>query len=340
MKKFKYYFRVVTGASFKRFFNVVKEAHKRSGKSSIYCFFDIIYCVFRYKAAYHDYIIFEFWKYNDKQRKTYFTRFKSKDFIMYMNDPSYSHIFDNKNEFNKVFKDYIGRDYVDLESATEDEIKKFFKSNDEIFCKPNSLSCGRGCMKVKTSDFKNFDEFLKFIKEKDFGTIEEVVKNHPDIDKIYPFAANTMRVITMIDQDGVPHCIYAVFKMGKDGRVVDNYGLHGPINLETGEFMYPAHSGDTTEDKIYYEHPYSHIKLVGMKVPLYKEVIDCALKAAKVVPQIRYVGWDIAITPKGPAIIEGNNYCAHDFWQLPGQTPDGIGIIPTIEKYIKDYKFK
>ncbi|MEI3503156.1 MAG: sugar-transfer associated ATP-grasp domain-containing protein [Anaerovoracaceae bacterium] len=68
--------------------------------------------------------------------------------------------------------------------------------------------------------------------------------------------------------------------MGKNGRVVDNYGLHGPVDLETGEFLFPAHSGDTTEDQHYTEHPYSHVQLVGMKVPMVKEVVECAKKAA------------------------------------------------------------
>ena len=49
------------------------------------------------------------------------------------------------------------------------------------------------------------------------------------------------------------------------------------------------------------------------------------------VPQVRYVGWDIGITPDGPAIVEGNNYCAHDFWQLPAQTPEKTGILPVFE---------
>ena len=55
---------------------------------------------------------------------------------------------------------------------------------------------------------------------------------------------------------------------------------------------------------------------------------------------MRYVGWDVAITPNGPAIIEGNNYCAHDFWQLPGQTPGGIGIIPVLKKIVPSYQYK
>ena len=339
MDKIKYYFKVITGASFKRFFNVVNEAHRRSGKSKFFCFFSIIYCCIKYKAAYHDYIIFEFWKLTDKQRKTYLTRFKSKKFVTFMNDSNYSHIFDNKNEFNEVFKDYIGREFIDLTTASKEEIEKFYKTRKKVFCKPQDNSGGRGIEKLETKNFKDFDEFYKYITDKKFGTLEDIIENHPDIAKLYPYSVNTMRIITMLDQKGEAHCVYAVFKMGKDGRVVDNYGLHGPIDMETGKFLYPAHSGDTTEDVSYTEHPYSHIKLIGYKVPMFKEAIELAKKAALVIPQMRYVGWDIAITPTGPVIIEGNDYCAHDFWQLPGQTPDGIGIIPTINKIIPEFKF-
>ena len=117
-----------------------------------------------------------------------------------------------------------------------------------------------------------------------------------------------------------------------------NYGLHGPVDVETGEFLYPAHSGDTTAGIHYTEHPYSHTPLIGYKVPFMKEAVEMVKKAALEIPQMRYVGWDVAITPKGPAIIEGNNYCAHDFWQLPGQTPGGIGIMPKIKEIIPEFK--
>ena len=73
---------------------------------------------------------------------------------------------------------------------------------------------------------------------------------------------------------------------------------------------------------------------------MFKEAKEMVLKAAMVVPQMRYVGWDVAVTPNGPAIIEGNNYCAHDFWQLPGQTPGGIGIIPELMKIVPSFKYR
>ena len=86
----------------------------------------------RYGAGYNDYVIFEFWNLNAKQRDTYLTRFRSKKLIMFMNDHSYAHIFNNKNEFNEVFKDFIGRECLDLEIATEEDIKKFFDSREKV----------------------------------------------------------------------------------------------------------------------------------------------------------------------------------------------------------------
>lgn len=337
--KVQYYARVIKGASFGKFFNVLNEAHKRSKKNKVFLFFDIINCMIRYGAGYNDYVIFEFWDLKHHQRDTYLTRFRSKKFVLFMNDHDYAHLFDNKNEFNEKFKDLIGRECLDMKTCSDEELSEFYETREKVFAKPNDMSGGAGCEKLETKDFENAQDFIKYIKDKDFGTIEDVIENHPDINKIYPFSVNTLRTITMLDSKGTPHVVYAVFKMGINGRVVDNYGLHGPVDLETGKFLYPAHSGDTTAGIHYTEHPYSKTPLIGYQVPMFDELKELAKKAALRVPQMRYVGWDIAITPRGPVIIEGNNYCAHDFWQLPGQTPGGIGIMPTINELVPEFKY-
>lgn len=338
--KLGYKLRVVKNASFKKFLGVVDKASELSGNSKLYTFFDILKSMRKYGAGYFDYIIFQFWELDDDKRDTYLTRFRSKKLIRHMNNPEYSHIFDDKAEFNEVFKDYIGREFLDIDVASEDEIRKFFEKRTKIFAKARDNSCGIGLEKLNTSDFDNFEEFMAYIKKQNFATLEDVIENHPDLAKVYPDSANCMRMITMIGDDGKPHLIYAVQKFGINGRVVDNYGVHGPLDLETGEFLYPAHSGDTKAEGLYYEHPNSHEKLVGFKTPLFKEAKEMVLNAAMVVPELRYIGWDVAVTPNGPAIIEGNNYCAHDFWQLPGQRENDMGIIPEILKIVPSFEYK
>lgn len=107
--KFQYYLRVFRQASFSKFFKVVKTASERSGRSRIFCFFDILRCMKKFQAGYNDYVIFQWWNLTDEQRDTYMTRFRSKEFIMFMNDHNYAHYFDNKNEFNEIFRDFIDR---------------------------------------------------------------------------------------------------------------------------------------------------------------------------------------------------------------------------------------
>ena len=57
---------------------------------------------------------------------------------------------------------------------------------------------------------------------------------------------------------------------------------------------------------VYDEHPDTHIPLEGHQLPMIPEAIELA-KRGREIPQMRHVGWDVAITPDYPAIIEETN---------------------------------
>lgn len=331
-----YIFKVIKNASFDKMKSVIDEVNKRSGKSKVSIFFDMLMCAKKYGAGYYDYEIFAFYNLNAEQRKTFVTRMWSKKFIEYMNDPEYGDWLDKKDIFYEKYKEYIGREFINVKSASKEEVKKYISTREQIFGKVKDGECGHGCERLNIKDYPDFDKLYDYIVTH-FDTIEDVIVNHPAIAKLYPNAVNSMRIITILDKQQVPHCIYIVQKMGLNGSIIDNNCLFTPVDMNTGKIKFPAHSGDTTKGIIYEEHPNTHIKLQGYQIPYVKEAVEMCLKAAKVVPQVRYVGWDVAITPNGPAIIEGNNYCAHDFWQLPPHTPDKTGMIPTIKKYIPEY---
>ena len=75
-------------------------------------------------------------------------------------------------------------------------------------------------------------------------------------------------------------------------------------------------------------------KIVGFKVPMFKEAVDLVKEAAKVVPEIGYVGWDVAISEKGPVLVEGNCYPGV-FQVKPSLVEKKEGIIPKYNKVMK-----
>ena len=100
MKKVKYYFKVLLKMDFKELFKTVSKVHKRSGKSRIFIFFDIIKCSIKFLAGYTDYFLFGFEDLTDKERSTYITRGVNNNYLRTLNNSNYYKYFSNKLLFN------------------------------------------------------------------------------------------------------------------------------------------------------------------------------------------------------------------------------------------------
>ena len=119
MRKIKYLIQRIFGMNYKGFFKMVKEVHKKTGKSSLYVFFDIIRCGLKYQAGYVDYNLFEMYKMNDEERKTVITRGRNNEFVKNYNNPAYLKYFVDKVEFHKKFSKYINREWLDLNNSNK-----------------------------------------------------------------------------------------------------------------------------------------------------------------------------------------------------------------------------
>lgn len=329
-----YVTRVLSGAKIGNLNRVISDVHKKSGKNSIGLFFDIVGCGFKYGAGYNDYNIFEFYNMKANQRKTYLTRMKNKKLVTTLNDQRYSHIFDEKNLFDEKFKDFMGREIIDTAKLNYEKFEKFIDGKDCFFAKPYIGESGKGIEKIHVSDFKSTCELFDYVmsKEKNFGVIEEMIVQHPQAAKIYPDSLNCLRVVTLVN-NGKAHILYSVFKMGNNGGFVDNLengGLACHFDLDKGEIIGQGHTSALVN---YDAHPATGVKFVGYKLPFMQEVKDMVKKAAMVYPDFRYVGWDVCLTENGPAIIEGNDYPAYDFPQLPDPDKPRIGLLPKIESF-------
>ena len=195
-------------------------------------------------------------------------------------------------------------------------------------------ACGRGVMKVTRSDYNGAKEAYDAILQSGSTLLEEYVIQHPVISNIYPCSVNTLRIVTITDDKGEPHILYAFIRIGNGGRVVDNInagGMAAPIDIESGVINNVAFDKDYN----YYDvHPYTGCEFIGTKIPFWKEACDLVKEASKRIPQLRYVGWDVAITEKGPTFIEANQHPGHDILQMPPHVPDKIGILPRVREFI------
>lgn len=330
----KYLTRVLTGARFKKMFEKIDMIHDRTGKNKAYLFFDMLGCALKYGAGYNDYIIFEYYNMNAAERKTYLTRIKNKKLVMMMNDTNFSHILDQKNLFDEKFADFLGREVYDIAKIDFEKFEKFVEGKEYIIVKPYIGESGKGIEKLKISDFASTEELWNYLNkpEKNFGVVEQLIEQHPQAAALYPHSLNCLRIVTLVN-NGEAHILYAVFKTGNNGHFVDNLesgGIACHFDLDKGEIIGQGHTSALVN---YDVHPATGIPLVGYKLPFMDEVKDLVKRAAMVMPECRYIGWDVCLTPNGPAIIEGNDYPAYDFPQLPDPDKPRIGLLPKIEQF-------
>lgn len=334
MNKVKYYFKRLFSMDFKAMASSIKEVSKRSHKPRIYIFFDMIICSIKYQAGYMDYKVFFFENLTKFQRKTFVTRGVNNGYIKTMNNSLYYDWFNNKIKFNEKFNEYLGRDYMYLRSNLE-EFTKFFKKHKVIIVKPVDLQCGKDIRKIEYNEVSNIKNLYMRLVGKKQLLIEECVKQHKKMNELFPNSVNTLRIVTAYKNKRV-YVLFRAIRIGNGKNVVDNFNHGGMYSVvdEHGIIYKPAID---KKGNVFEYHPVTNTKIEGFEIPYFEEAIEMVKKAAKVIPEVGLVGWDIAITNKGPVMIEGNQLPGYDIYQSKIHlNDDGTGVKPLFDKVIYD----
>lgn len=306
---------------------------ERSGKSRMWLLTDMIQCGFKYNAGYVDYKIAHMYELNDEQRKTVITRGISNSIVRRMNDKAYWHFFDDKTQFNELFREWIPRKWLLIDEKTTPEQLEEMMRLPQLIGKPLEGSSGQGILKFTPDDWKSGAVvFLELLRGKGIGILEEVVVQHPTMAKMCPTSVNTCRIATLMGdkQQGI---VYAFLRIG-NGKVMDNVdcgGMAARIDLDSGMLLTV---GADKAGNTYEKHPITGTDIIGFTIPYWEEAKQMCMEAAKKVPQMRFVAWDVAITPDGPTFIEGNSFPSHAVPQFAAHYPDGIGILTEFRKFI------
>ena len=173
----------------------------------------------------------------------------------------------------------------------------------DVFVKPTRGSYGEGAFVHEMSRpvdylFESFTDVL----------VQPVITQHESIKVLHPHSLNTVRIDTLLYNG---KCINnaAVLKVGVDEMVVDNLkagSLVAGIDMETGRLFPRAMQRAKFSSAECDRHPNTGVPFESVTIPYWRDVIDLTREAANTLPKLRTLGWDVAITPTGPLLVEVN----------------------------------
>ena len=320
-------------ASIKRMYRNAVNVHRYSHKPTLFILFDMARCILKDHVGYMEYNLFNFVNKNQSQRDTYVNFDYSQKLFKTLNSSEYIDVFNDKLKFNKLFKDYLNRDFLDIGESSYRKFVSFCKGKDKIFVKPNDSCSGKGIYKsIDVSKGNDLKQTYEYLRENRLYA-EDIIVQHPKMNELNPTSINTVRVTTLLHKDKV-YVMYALLRIGRQGMSVDNVGSGGIYTVlsDEGEIINPCWSDKTITT--YTKHPDSGYELIGFKVPYFKKALALCKKAAMNVKEVGYVGWDIAIGKNGPLIVEGNPLPGYDMPQNYFVTKTDYGLKPKFEEIL------
>lgn len=218
--------------------------------------------------------------------------------------------------------------------ATVDDILRLARELGVLALKPDEGSHGEGFYKLTYTEEEGYalngevvpaeraEEVLR--NPSNQYLVSEYIDLHPDLKRLYAGSVNTVRV-TMFKEDGVhPQIGNAYLRIGSErSGAVDNVvagGFVAEVDINTGKF---GDARTLLKNRLVREdvHPDSGAAMEGV-LPNWGYVREKVLAMARDIPQLEYLGFDVAITESGFKLLEINRM--PDYPRISRLTPETI----------------
>ncbi len=137
------------------------------------------------------------------------------------------------------------------------------------------------------------------------SVVQEYIVQHSDL-SVFSHSVNTIRIVTMLTKSDEVIFFGARMRIGVGESFLDNTcqgGVAVNINMDKGTLTSVAYDN---KGRSYQTHSTSNISFDNFKIPFWKEVLALAEKVQRRLSYNKILGQDIAISDKGPVIIELN----------------------------------
>ena len=298
--------------------------------SRVYILFDFVFCKLVLRCNIEEYCLYEFYKYKTAYRKQFILKSHKKTRLYAMN---LSHFALHKKVTYRKIARGIKRETLYMPECGEQQFLEFVKKHKKVITKPDIGTLGWG---VQLFEYTNDLEALAYFHSLQRESIcEEYICQHELMSSLNPSSVNSVRVVTLCD-DGQVRVLAAILKSGGSAdTVVDNLyrgGVGASVDVNTGVVV---GVGRDHNRRTYVYHPVTGTQIIGFNIPMWEETLELVRQTHLDVAECPYLGWDVAITPNGPEIIEVNDRPDPKLTQGMDQIPKRKYLVNYLRKHKK-----
>ena len=284
----------------------------------VWVYWDYAWAILKHRCLIRQYVIGEFWRLSNPERKKRLTYSRIVKLFDKLNNLDYIHLLNEKSDFNSYFSSFVKREWIHSTHVSLEEFVSFVMKHDAVIIKPIDGVEGGGIRKfvLSKNPKTNLNDLYEQLKKENV-LIEQIILQHPRM-VFGNTSVNTIRTHTILDRNGKAHVIKAILRAGVGDSVVDNYAQGGSIyevDIKTGLVCTHGQSKSNSQS---YIHPGTDIVMLGYRIPNWDKVIKISERAAELLPQVRFIGWDVAITANDVELIEGNHNPDYELLEFMG----------------------
>lgn len=137
--------------------------------------------------------------------------------------------------------------------------------------------------------------------------IQPRLRNHPSVEPLSNGSLCTLRVVTLRMPGGPPGILPTCLRMPTGNAAIDNFSAGGLVcTVRDGGVMGPARSKHIGAGE-FSRHPDTGAPIDGATLPFWRDAVALALRAHSKIDLLGSIGWDLALTPNGPLLLEANS---------------------------------
>lgn len=298
----------------KNLFKIICDINKKYKSRSISVFFQYLWLRKKFKMGYGEFVSLRYADMSKKQKESLLLVPEYYNYCFKVNPYSQLKVLRDKRTVIQRLPQYLGRECRIEEFQDKAGFIEFAKWHTSFYAKKNFHAAGVGTRVFRNLSTENdIHEAYDICKDEGLTIIEAFIEQHPVLSHIYPHVVNTIRIHTMRGREGINIVLLPILHVASGGErnsihsEKDRYDIF--IDIQSGRLWDKAYKIIKTLGITAYGEEFhcdTGTTFGDITIPYWDEVKAMVIDAASYITELAYIGWDVAITPSGPVIIEGN----------------------------------